>query len=97
MAEFVFRLSPRVVLDGRVVVDQTGLDEHYDFKLEFTQEPAFAPATGANLCEPLPASILLTGPSIFTALREQLGLRLESRKIPLEVISVEHAERPIEN
>jgi uncharacterized protein (TIGR03435 family) len=36
-------------------------------------------------------------PSIFTALREQLGLRLESRKIPLEFLSIEHAERPAGN
>jgi uncharacterized protein (TIGR03435 family) len=97
MADFAFRLSTLAVLDGRVVVDKTGLDEHYDFELEFTQEPAFAPATGANLREPLPASIFIAGPSIFTALREQLGLRLEPRKIPIEVLSVERAERPAEN
>jgi uncharacterized protein (TIGR03435 family) len=97
MSDFAFRLSTLVVLDGRVVVDKTGLDGHYDFELKFSPEPAFAPATGANLREPLPASILIAGPSIFTALREQLGLSLEPRKIPIEVLSVERAERPTEN
>jgi uncharacterized protein (TIGR03435 family) len=97
MADFAFRLCTLVVLDGRVVVDKTGLDGHYDFELQFAPEPAFAPSTGANLHEPLPASIFNAGPSIFTALREQLGLRLEPQKVPLEVLSVEHAERPAEN
>ncbi len=80
MADFAFRLSTLVVLDGRVVVDKTGLDDHYDFELQFAADSPSA-----------------DGPSIFTAIREQLGLRLEPRKIPLEVLSVERAERPAEN
>lgn len=97
MSDFAFRLSTLVVLGGRIVVDKTGLDGHYDFELKFAPEAAFAPATGANLREPLPASIFTAGASIFTALREQLGLRLEPQEIPIEVLSVEHAERPTEN
>ena len=80
MADLAFRLSTLVVLDGRVVVDKTGLDGHYDFELKFAADSPSA-----------------DGPSIFTAIREQLGLRLEPRKIRLEVLSVERAERPAEN
>jgi uncharacterized protein (TIGR03435 family) len=80
MPEFAWRLSTLVVLEGRVVVDQTGLAGHYDFELKY--------GTGA------PGS---DGPSIFTAMREQLGLRLESRKLPLEVITVERVENPSAN
>ena len=79
MADFACRLSTLVVLDGRVVVDKTGLAGHYDFELKFASDSASA-----------------DGPSIFTAIREQLGLRLEPRKIPLEGLSVERAERPAE-
>jgi uncharacterized protein (TIGR03435 family) len=80
MADFAFRLSTLVVLDGRVVVDKTGLDGHYDFELKFAADSPSA-----------------DGPSIFTAIREQLGLKLEPRKNPIEVLSVERAERPAEN
>jgi uncharacterized protein (TIGR03435 family) len=80
MADYAFRLSTLVVLDGRVVVDKTGLDGHYDFDLKFAGDSSSA-----------------DGPAIFTALREQLGLRLEPRKIPLEFLSAERAERPAEN
>jgi uncharacterized protein (TIGR03435 family) len=38
-----------------------------------------------------------TGPSIFTAIQEQLGLRLTSRKTPVDVIVIDHLERPSEN
>lgn len=83
----------------RPVLDQTGLTQHYDFKLEWTPEPppdlgARADA-GANVPprELPPAS----GPDIFTALREQLGLKLESHKGPVEVMVIDHIEKPSEN
>ena len=84
MADFAWRLSTLVALGDRVVVDQTSLDGYYDFELKFGPEPTV----------PSPAS---DGPSIFTALREQLGLRLDQRRVPLEVLYVEHAERPSGN
>ncbi len=84
MADFAWRLSTLVVLSGRIVVDKTGLDGYYDFELKFGPEPTV----------PSPAA---DGPSIFTALREQLGLRLDPRKVPLDVLYVERAERPAEN
>ncbi len=67
---------------GRPVVDQTGLEGVYDFNLDWTPE-------GTE-----PGNV----PSIFIALQEQLGLRLEARKSPVEVLFVDHVERiPTEN
>lgn len=85
MAELAWRLSTLTILDDHVMVDQTGLDGRYDLELKFS---------GVSPTEPLPGN---DAPSIFTALREQLGLKLESGRIPLEFITVEHAERPTEN
>jgi uncharacterized protein (TIGR03435 family) len=85
MAEFAWRLSSLVVLGDRVIVDQNGLDGYYDFELKFGPDSTAAPSPPADL------------PSIFTALHEQLGLRLDARKVPLDVLFVKHAERPAEN
>jgi uncharacterized protein (TIGR03435 family) len=69
---------------GRDVVDQTGLDGEYDFDLRG------APDAGDR--DSLP-----NGPSIFTALQEQLGLKLESSKAPVDVLVIDHVERPSAN
>jgi uncharacterized protein (TIGR03435 family) len=63
----------------RPVVDQTGLTGHYDFTLE---------------ADPLAGATDSTAPSIFTAMPEQLGLRLEPRRAPLQVVVIDHAEMP---
>lgn len=77
----------------RIVVDKTGLTGRYDFTLKWTpDESQGAMFKGA---ESPPADV--SGPSIFTAIEEQLGLRLESRKGPVEILVVDHAERPSEN
>lgn len=70
------------------VVDQTGLDGFYDFTLEL---PAPAPLLTPG---PAPAA---DGPDLFTAIRQQLGLKLESRKTPVEVFVIDHVERPTNN
>ncbi|HEX8879061.1 MAG TPA: TIGR03435 family protein [Candidatus Acidoferrum sp.] len=91
MSYFAWTLSNRL---DQPVIDQTGLAQFYDFKLEWTPEPppglAGRPDAAANLP---PAN----GPDIFTALREQLGLKLESHKGPVEVMVIDHVERPSEN
>ena len=66
---------------GRIVLDKTGLSDTYDFTLEWTPDPA----------SDSPA------PSLAIALREQLGLTLESRKSPVEVLVIDSIDRPSEN
>src|SRR5665213_1569209 len=65
---------------GRLIVDKTGLTGKYDMDLKWSSEDN--PGTGDS------------GPSIFTALQEQLGLKLESTKAPVETIAVEHIDKP---
>jgi uncharacterized protein (TIGR03435 family) len=68
---------------GRDVVDKTDLPGRYDVELKWT------PTDSDPSAEP--------GPSIFTAVQEQLGLRLESTKGPVEVLVVDRIEMPSEN
>lgn len=70
---------------GRRVIDKTGLTAKYHFELKW----------GSSQDSTLPAEP--DGPSIFTALQEQLGLRLESGKGPVEVLVIDRAERPSKN
>ena len=73
------------------VVDQTGLTGRYDFDLEFAiDETLFGGALGKGLDEP-------TKPSLFGALPEQLGLKLEATRGPVSAIVIDHAERASEN
>jgi uncharacterized protein (TIGR03435 family) len=74
------------------VIDQTGLSGDYEVKLEWTHQP-----TG-NVLPTSDATDAAVGPSIFTALQEQLGLRLESRHGSVDVLVIDHAEQtPTEN
>jgi uncharacterized protein (TIGR03435 family) len=74
------------------VTDGTGLTGRYDFQLEWTPD---RPASAGNPGEP--QSLDATGPSLFTAIQEQLGLRLEPHKAPAEVVVIDRAEKPAEN
>jgi uncharacterized protein (TIGR03435 family) len=72
---------------GEMVLDETGLNGVYELKLEWT------PEASRNVPEP-PEN----GPSVFTALQEQLGLKLEARKDAVEVLVIDHADQvPVEN
>jgi uncharacterized protein (TIGR03435 family) len=73
-------------LTGRPVTNRTGLAGAFDFDLQWTNGPV-GPAPGAA---PPPDD----GPSIFTALQEQLGLRLESGRGPFEVVVIDAIRRP---
>jgi uncharacterized protein (TIGR03435 family) len=98
MAQLAGNLSGQL---GRPVIDMTGLTGEYDYQLEFTREGLAGPRglppppPGAL---PAPADNGEAGPSIFTALQEQLGLKLDSRKGPVDLIVVDSAEKtPTEN
>jgi uncharacterized protein (TIGR03435 family) len=83
----------------RTVLDKTGLTGKYDLELMWTPDqgadPMFKGPDGSpQRADAAPDS---SGPSIFTALQEQLGLRLHSSKGPVETIVIDHVEMPSEN
>ena len=84
---------------GRLVIDQTGLKGNYDWTLKWTPDQGVAmfkgPGGGEPSADARPADS--SGPSIFTALEEQLGLKLEPRKGPIETLVIDSIERPSEN
>jgi len=78
----------------RIVVDRTGLTGAFDLSLDFmpTQMPAgFVRGPDSNASDPS------APPTIFTALQEQLGLKLEAQTGPVDVLIVDHVEQPSEN
>jgi uncharacterized protein (TIGR03435 family) len=76
---------------NRPVIDATGLTGRYDIQLDWTPEDRTAPSGGdTSMTTP-------SGPSIFTALKEQLGLWLDPQKGPADVLVIDHVEHPIQN
>ena len=75
---------------GRPVSNQTGVKGEFNFTLDWVAERK-PPAEGRE------ETALPEGPSLFTALQEQLGLRLEPRKGPVEILVIDRAERASEN
>jgi uncharacterized protein (TIGR03435 family) len=85
---------------GRTVIDHTGLSGEYDFELKWSPDsgqPAVAPLGPPSPGVELPPPPDPNGPSIFTALTEQLGLRQESQKGPVQTLVIDRIERPSEN
>jgi uncharacterized protein (TIGR03435 family) len=80
---------------GRTVIDKTGLTGTYDFTLKWAPDPGVLgiPADGPDAPPPPDPD----GPSIFTAMQEDLGLKLQSAKGPVEIIVIDHAEKPDAN
>lgn len=78
---------------GRIVVDRTGIAGSFDYKLEWVPDPANMPMINGVK----PDGSNLNGASIFTAVQEQLGLRLEATKGPVEILAIERAEKATEN
>jgi uncharacterized protein (TIGR03435 family) len=93
MNYFAFFLSRILDLN---VIDRTDLPDHYD--VDFHYVPDLPPGALAGRAGPDGNPITLPdGPNIFTALREQLGLRLEKGKGPVDFLVVERVEKPTEN
>lgn len=73
---------------GRIVQDKTGLTGKYDIELRWTTDDAAPDSRSASDS---------SGPSIFTAMQEQLGLKLESQKALVKVLLIDHVEQPAPN
>jgi uncharacterized protein (TIGR03435 family) len=91
ISELVSRIETNT---GRRVIDKTGLKGLVDFHLEFVPEVKMP---GGREAPPPLESVDRGGPSIFDAVQDQLGLKLESAKAPLEVVVIDTIERPTEN
>ena len=76
---------------GREVIDKTGIEGKYDVSLNWTRDTGAASAASPD------SNTQDSGPSIFTAIQEQLGLKLEPAKGPVQVLVIDHAEMPSEN
>ena len=81
-------------MGGQTVVHPTGLTQRYDFVLNWTRERALTYGEQNGESETLAAA---GGPALFTALQEQLGLKLVNTRGPVEIIVVDSIERPTEN
>lgn len=86
LAEILYRYT------GRVVIDKTGLTGNYSLALHFTPDDSVygGPASGTSAASD-------PGPSVFTALKEQLGLELKSGKAQVDVLVIDHIDPPTEN
>ena len=95
MSDLVRSLSQQL---HRTVIDKTGLTGKYDFELNWApdqgSDPMFKGAEGLQKTDSTPES---AGPSIFTAVQEQLGLKLQSASGPVETLVIDHIELPSEN
>jgi uncharacterized protein (TIGR03435 family) len=90
MAELTLTLSKWL---DRTVLDRTGLTGAFDVELQFSWE-GLPGAPGRPPGVERPPN---DNPSIFTAVQEQLGLKLESTRGPVDILVIDHAEKPTEN
>lgn len=94
MADFATMISGTA---QRVVIDKTGLTGYYDMALTYTpagdQLPQGPPPPGAPAAPPIDPD----GPGFFTAIQEQLGLKLDNQRGPVEVVVIDSIQQPTEN
>ena len=70
---------------GRIIIDRTGLAGHYELELRYSPDPGAPTDQNAD------------APSLFTALREQLGLQLDSARAPIQTLVIDHVEKPTDD
>jgi uncharacterized protein (TIGR03435 family) len=91
-------LSPQV---GRTIIDKTGLTGYYDYTLKWTPDNSPPPMAGGPEGGPprgdAGSAPDAGGPSLFTAIQEQLGLKLEPQRGPVDVIVIDHIDPPSPN
>jgi uncharacterized protein (TIGR03435 family) len=96
MADFATWMQAGVM--DKPVVDQTGLTDKYDFQLKWTpDESQFGQFRGTGAIVPPPTDDPKAPPSLYTAIQEQLGLKMGPAKFPDDVIVIDHVEKPSEN
>lgn len=83
----------QTVLD-RPVIDRTNLPGHFDGKLNWTPDETQFAVFGAHIT---PTEEADAPPDLYKAIQEQLGLKLESMKVPVDVLVLDHVEKPSEN
>jgi uncharacterized protein (TIGR03435 family) len=93
MADFVGLLQGAVL--DRPVVDHTGLTGRFDFSLNWTPDDSQFAGMGAKI--PPPTDGANAPPSLYTAIQEQIGLKLDATKALADVIVIDHLEKPSEN
>jgi uncharacterized protein (TIGR03435 family) len=93
MGEFAGTMQAGVL--DRPVVDQTKLEGRYDFTLTWTPDETQFGGLGVRV--PPPADNAAAPPGLFTAIQEQLGLKLEATKLPTDVLVIDRVEKPTEN
>jgi uncharacterized protein (TIGR03435 family) len=94
MSEFSSMILQNAVLD-RPVLDQTGITGRWDFTLNWTPDDSQFASFGVKI--PPPTDAANAPPNLYTAIQEQLGLKLEATKAPADVLVVDHVEKPSEN
>lgn len=93
-----FALGMQSAVTDKPVVDQTGLTDRYDFTLKWTPDDSqFAQFRTAVSVTPPKADDPNAPPSLYTAVQEQLGLKIEATKAPDDVIVIDHVEKPSAN
>jgi uncharacterized protein (TIGR03435 family) len=82
----------------RPVVDQTGIKGRYDIRLKWTPDDSqFAQFGGSGFHTPPPSDAADAPPNLYTAIQEQLGLKIEAAKAPDDVMVIDHVEKPTPN
>jgi uncharacterized protein (TIGR03435 family) len=94
MQDLISRWLPQTL--DRTVIDKTGYTEKFNVNIEWLPDTPMRPPDGDDPTKPAPPPDS-AGASIFTALQEQLGLKLESTKGPVEVLVIDHVEKPSAN